>query len=237
VVGVVVTVVGIRQRARFAAAIGVLSLVGAASMVVAVTHVVGIVFGYLVIWAITVPVAALIGVGMVRPLARSPSGSGLPVTAVPGVRIAACAVGVIVSVVLCVRVASLPSLDAVSNPHVGALASLVRPELARSASVFVGDAGAGTATTRLLDTEEFIGLVNRLDQLGYHPKVNDFWKAQFGPGYHGTGKEVRQVELSTWTSDSPAQPGYLGRVGDMAVTVTTAYGKAPPPATATGSAG
>jgi len=122
----------------------------------------------------------------------------------------------------------------VSNPHVGALASLVRPELARSASVFVGDAGAGTATTRLLDTEEFIGLVNRLDQLGYHPKVNDFWKVQFGPGFHANGREERQVELSTWTPASPAQPGYRGRVGDMAVTVTTAFGTAPPPASGTG---
>ncbi len=230
-VGAVVTVVGIRQRVRFAAAVGALSLVGAVTMVVAVTHVVGIVFGYLVIWAITVPVAALIGVGMVRPPTRSPGRTGLPVTAVPGVRIAACAVGVIVSAVLCVRVVALPALAAVSDPHVGALVSLVRPELARSASVFVGDAGAGTADTRLLDTEEFIGLVNRLDQLGYHPKVNAFWRVQFGPGYHATGKEDRRVELSTWTTDSTAQPGFLGRVGDVAVTVTTADGNTSPPAT------
>jgi hypothetical protein len=84
----------------------------------------------------------------------------------------------------------------------------------------VGDAGAGTPETRLIDTEEFIGLVNQLDELGYRPKVNDFWRVQFGPGYLATGREERRIGLSTWTPVSLGEPGYRGRVGDIAVTVT-----------------
>ena len=65
-VGVGVTVVGIRQRNRFAVGLGGLSLVGFVAMVFAVSRVVGDVYGYLVVWAIAVPFAALIGAGMVQ---------------------------------------------------------------------------------------------------------------------------------------------------------------------------
>ena len=84
----------------------------------------------------------------------------------------------------------------------------------------VGDAGAGTRDTQLLDTEEFIGLVNLLDERGFRPTVNAFWKAQFGPGYLSDGHEDRVVTLSTWTPAAPAVDGYVGKVGDMAVVVT-----------------
>jgi hypothetical protein len=94
--------------------------------------------------------------------------------------------------------------------------------------VVVGDAGAGTTDTKLLDTEEFIGLVNALDRAGYRPTVNTFWNAQFGPGYLADGTEPHQVGLSTWTPSSPSLPGYVGQVGDMAVTVTSAMGVAAP---------
>jgi hypothetical protein len=108
------------------------------------------------------------------------------------------------------------------------LAGLVAPRLVPGERVAVGDAGAGTADTQLIDTEEFIGLVNQLDRDGLRPRVNAFWKAQFGPGYLTDGTEARVVGLSTWTAASPAQPGYVGRVGDMAVTVTDRSGAAAP---------
>ncbi len=50
--------------------------------------------------------------------------------------------------------------------------------------------------------------------------VNAFWRAQFGPGYLADGTEPHAVSLSTWTTASPSLPGYVGRVGDMAVTVS-----------------
>jgi hypothetical protein len=211
--GVVATAAGIRQRNRFASGLGALSLVGLVAMVVAVSHVVGVVYGYLVVWAVAVPVAALIGVGTVR----------LPVwTARPGVRVGACLVAVLASVVLVVRVASLPALSTVSDPEVGALASVVARSVPEGGTVFVNDGGAGaTPALRLLDVEQFVGLVNQLDQRGYHPRVNHLWRAEFGPGFEATGTEDRSVELTTWTPSSPGQPGYRGRVGDLAVQVTS----------------
>jgi hypothetical protein len=211
--GVVATAAGIRQRNRFASGLGALSLVGLVAMVVAVSHVVGVVYGYLVVWAVAVPVAALIGVGTVR----------LPVwTARPGARVGACFVAVLASVVLVVRVVSLPALSTVSDPEVGALASVVARSVPEAGTVFVNDGGAGAnPALRLLDVEQFVGLVNQLDQRGYHPRVNHLWRAEFGPGFEATGTEDRSVELTTWTPSSPGQPGYRGRVGDLAVQVTS----------------
>jgi hypothetical protein len=237
--GVTATVIGLRQRLRFAAGLGILGLVGTAATVVAATRVVGHLYGYLVVWAVAVPVALLIGVGMIRVPRGAGAGAGtgagagagagapasdVPVTARPAVRLAGCAVAVAVSVVLLVRVAAIPPLAAASDPQVGALASLVVPVLGHDRSVFVNDSGAGRTTddSRLLDVEKFIGLVNLLSVRGYHPTVNGAWRAEFGPGFEADGTEDHAIELHTWTPGSPSLPGYVGRVGDIAVTHSTA---------------
>jgi len=201
--------------------LGALTLLGCVAAVVAVTHVVGFIFGYLVIWAVVLPVAALIGVGTVRLPPGRPAA---------GLRVGLCVVAVAVGAVACARVVAIPPLARAGDPHVARLADLVAPHLPAGTRVAVGDAGAGTADTQLLDTEEFIGLVNALDRAGYRPTVSPFWKAQFGPGYVSDGTEPRRVGLSTWTAASPSVPGYVGRVGDMAVTVTDASGSPVPPA-------
>jgi len=227
-VSVGVVVVGVRMRSRFALGIGVLVLVGSTASVVAVTHVIGFIFGYLVIWVVVLPVAALIGLGMAgavlvrAPLARR------GVSALTAARACLCVLAMLAGVVLCVRIAAIPPLDRASDPDVGRLANLVAPHLTPGVRVAVGDAGAGTADTQLLDTEEFIGLVNLLERYGYRPTVNDFWKAQFGPGYRTDGTEPRVIELSTWSAASPSMPGYVGKVGDMAVRVTDRNGAAAP---------
>ena len=124
--------------------------------------------------------------------------------------------------VLTVQVASLPALHTVSDPVVGRLAALVTPGLDRRGTVFVGDNGFEDprCQPQLIPTEEFIGLVNQLDARGYRPRVNSFWQAQFGAGFHSDGHDGRQVELSQWSPASPAMHGYVGRVGEIAVTVT-----------------
>ena len=73
-----------------------------------------------------------------------------------------------------------------------------------------------------LDVERFIGLVNELDRQGFSPKVNKVWRAQFGPGYLASGHEDASFVLKTWTPSSPSTPGYVGRVGDMALLDATA---------------
>jgi hypothetical protein len=226
VVAAAVVVLGARRRARFATGMGALTLLGCLAAVVAVAHVVGFVFGYLVIWAVVLPVAALVGMGTV-PVAipSGAAGGALTVTRIRGVL---CVLAVAAGVVACVCVGSIPPLSRAGDPRVTRLAELVAPRLVPGGRVAVGDAGAGTADTQLIDTEEFIGLVNQLDRDGLRPRVNAFWKAQFGPGYLTDGTEGRVVGLSTWTATSPAQPGYVGRVGDMAVTVTDRSGAAAP---------
>jgi hypothetical protein len=224
----VVTVVGLRQGGRFAAGLGALTVVGCVAVVVSVTHVVGFVFGYLVIWAIVLPVAALVSAGMVRVPWWARVVDHRSFTSIPAARIALCGLGVGLCAVLTARVVALPALGIVSDPHVAAMYALVTPALQPHGTVFVGDAGAGGATNGLVDTEEFIGLVNRLDQSGYRPKVNHLWNVQFGPSFLTTGHESRQVQLSTWTPTSVAVPGYRGRVGDMAVVVTRSAGRAGP---------
>jgi hypothetical protein len=226
VVAIAATVVvgGVWQRNRFAAGLGALCLVGIVAMVIAGTRVVGLYYGYLAIWAITVPVAALIGVGMLRMPARAVVGHGQPISSTRAFRLVLCTVGLVSCVVLVVRVAMIPPLSAISDPHVGRLESLARPALQQQGGVFVSDNGAGQPNG-LIDTEEFIGLVNRLDQAGFRPTVNDVWTLEFGPTYLSTGHELRRIELDPWTSGSPSIPGYRGRVGDIAVVITDAQGR------------
>jgi len=227
VVSAAVLVLGARRRDRFAVGTGALTLLGALAAVVAVTHVVGFIYGYLVIWAVVLPVAALIGVGTVPGPVPVLSG-GSARSRATGIRVGLCAVAVVVGVVACVCVAAIPPLARVSDPRVARLAALVEPRLVPGARVAVEDAGAGTADTQLIDLEEFIGLVNQLDRAGLAPRVDAFWRAQFGPGYITDGTESRVVGLSTWTPASPSSTGYVGRVGDMAVTVTDRSGAAAP---------
>ena len=94
---------------------------------------------------------------------------------------------------------------------------MVAAHLRPGQEVAVGDAGAGSSTTQLIDLERFIGLVNELDRQGYRPRVNHLWRAQFGPGYQSSGHEAASFVLTTWTPRSPTTPGYVGRVGDMAL--------------------
>ncbi len=228
---VVTVVVGFRQRSRFACGLGLLGLVGSATLVWAVTHLEGHPYGYLVVWAVAVPVSTFIGVGMMRwPQPAGTPSVRTPPTTRTAVRVGACLVAVAVAALACVRVADLPALGAVSDPQVGQLASLVAPSLTRGATVFVNDSGAGADDeSRLLNVEKFIGLVNRLDESGYRPKVNSLWRAEFGPGFQAHGDEGKAIELTTWTPTSATKPGYLGRVGGLAVTLNTAHDPADSP--------
>jgi hypothetical protein len=223
----VALVVGGLQCNRFALGFGLLVLAGSAAVVVSATHVVGYIFGYLLVWAVVLPIAALIAPGLLTVPTPRTDGSRRarrPLTASTSLRVVLCVVAAAMAIVVVVRVTSIPPLTGASDPTVGRLATLVTPYLEPGGRVFVGDGGAGTVDTKLLDTEEFIGLVNLLDQNGFRPTVNHVWRTEFGPGYQTTGVEGRQVTLTTWDPTSPTLPGYVGRAGDMAVTVTDQTG-------------
>jgi hypothetical protein len=63
-------------------------------------------------------------------------------------------------------------------------------------------------------------VVNLLDERGYDPKVVGFFNSLVGPGFLATGTEPTLVTMGRWTAGSPSSPGYVGRVGNYAITVT-----------------
>jgi hypothetical protein len=215
-VGAVVVVVGLRRRHRFAVMLGALSLAGGAVTVFDAFRVTGPVWGYLLVWAVAAPLLALIGLGVLvlapadRPVAATRRRAAI-------LRTGVCGVAVVVCVVLSVRVAALPPLSTVSDPAVGATVALVTPKLAPGRPFELVD-GLGAD---LLGTERFVGVVNLLDARGYDPKVGGFWTDLVGPGFLSTGHEPTQVSIGRWTARSPSSPGYVGRVADYAITVTT----------------
>ncbi|MDA8341455.1 MAG: hypothetical protein M0007_04455 [Actinomycetota bacterium] len=214
VVGTVTIIIGARQKNRVATGLAALGLIGCLVAGAAVTRVVGFVFGYLVIWAIALPIAILIAVGLLEFPIR------LRGTRV--LRLLLCTVGIVIAGVAATRTAAMPPLSTVSDPQVGQLVSLVTPAVGRNGTVYVDDANAGAGGPnwiQLIDIERFIGLVNRLDQGGYHPVVGPSWKSEFGPGYLTNGHDTWVVRLTTWQPSSLELPGYRGKVGDMSVVV------------------
>lgn len=239
---VVIGVAGLRAwrfRDRFALGLSVAALAGVVAAVLGFLRIIGFIFGYLTLWAVVIPVCALLALAVASD-ERRVSPPALPALAVDAARpevgvdrprqsplvvVFVSLATVVASVLLLVRVIDEPSITAASDPVVGRLAAMVRPALAPRSVVFVGDSGAGSASTQLIDSERFIGLVNQLDLHGYHPKVNAFWRAQFGPGYLSDGKEGQVILLVTWSPEVTRQAGYLGRAADMGVLVVPG----PPP--------
>jgi hypothetical protein len=215
--GLVAVALGRRGRARYAAALGLLSALGCVAVVVGVTHLVGHIYGYLVMWAVVLSAAAVVAVGAVR-LPRRWSDGVLRTLGPAAVRAALAVVVLAVSLATVSRVLAMPSLEHASDPEVGRLTALVASHL-RTGQVFsVNDARAGTGKNGvLIDIERFFGLINQLDREGYRPKVNTFWQVELGPGYAAPPFTSQNVILRTWAPTSSSKPGYLGRVGDMAV--------------------
>ena len=214
-IGVAVLVVGLRRRHRFAVMLGALSLAGGAVTVFAAWRVSGPVYGYLLVWAVAAPLLALIGVGA---LVLGPPGRPVaaPTRPASSLRVAVCGLAVVVCVVLSVHVAVIPPLSTVSDPVVGATVALVTPKLTPGQPVQVVDAQGPD----LLGTEQYIGVVNLLDERGYDPKVSGFFTDLVGPGFLATGHEPTQISIGRWTVRSPSLPGFVGRVGNDAITVT-----------------
>ena len=205
-------VVGVRQDRRFAAGLGIAALVGVLGLLESFSRIVGFIFGYLVVWAVVVPLAAGLSVLLLGVPARWRTGHALRRG-----RLALLSLTVAGSLVFALVALGTPATSSASDPQVARLAAMVAAHLRPGQEVAVGDAGAGSSTTQLIDLERFIGLVNELDRQGYRPRVNHLWRAQFGPGYQSSGHEAASFVLTTWTPRSPTTPGYVGRVGDMAL--------------------
>ncbi|HXA31799.1 MAG TPA: hypothetical protein VNV87_06040 [Acidimicrobiales bacterium] len=215
-IAVAVVLVGLRRHHRFAVMLGALSLAGTAVTVFDAFRVTGPVWGYLLVWAVAAPLLGLIGLGV---LVLAPADRPVAATRTRAVllRTGVCGVAVVVCVVLSVRATALPPLSTVSDPAVGATVALVTPKVTPGRPFELVD----TLGADLLGTERFVGVVNLLDARGYDPKVGGFWTDLVGPGFLSTGHESTQVFMGRWTAHSPSSPGYVGRVDDYAITVTT----------------
>ena len=210
-------VVGVRQHRQFAVGLGIASLVGVVGLTVSFSRIVGFIFGYLVIWAVVVPLAAVLSVLLLGVPERWRSGRALGRG-----RLTILGLAVVGSQGFALVALGTPPTSSASDPQVARLAAMVARHLHPGQEVAVGDAGAGSSTTQLIDVERFIGVVNELDRQGFRPRVNTVWRAQFGPSYQSTGRETASFVLTTWTPSSPTTPGYVGRVGDMALIDATA---------------
>jgi hypothetical protein len=220
VIGLAAVALGFRTKSRFGAGLGVLVTLGCAAVIVGVTHLIGHIYGYLVMWAVVLPAAALVAVGALRwPDAWSAwlSRTISPVAIRLGLAVAVLAV----SMAAVTRVLTMPPLSRASDPEVSRLAALVTPHLRPGEPVAVNDGRAGVSSDDvLINIERFFGQIDVLDREGFHPEVNKFWIVEVGPGFFDNGT-AQSVLLSTWTPASPSRPGYLGRVGDMAVQVAS----------------
>ena len=115
-------VIGHRTKSGFPAALGLLGVLGCIAVVVGVTHLIGHLYGYLVMWAVVLPVVALLAAGSVR--LPEPWSAWLAGRVGPAVlRWVLVALVVVASVASVARVVTMPPLSSVSDPQVAQLAA------------------------------------------------------------------------------------------------------------------
>jgi hypothetical protein len=217
IVAVAAVLIGARRRQGFACALGVASLLGFAVAIESVTRIVGPVYGYLIVWEVAVPVAALIGLGsavlaldeaalgrrMRRGLGhghdRRPRALDVATAALVGLT-------VLVGSLLTVEACDIPPLQRASDPTVAAAWKLVSAHVRPGREhVFVGDAG-----TSIQGLFTFFGLVDQLQEHGYHPRVSSLWATQVGPHYVSDNREPLQIVLYPPSGRAGQTNGYIG---------------------------
>jgi hypothetical protein len=221
-------VLGARRRQPLAVTLGIGTLIGFVFDVVSVTRIVGPVYGYLIVWMVAIPVAALIGLGAalfgsnetVPAVLGGPVGAvGVGTSVAPPVarlvRTSLMALTVAMGAILTVVTARIPPLERASDPTVARVVTLVSDHLRPGPRhVFVGDAG-----TNLTGLFTFFGLVDVLQERGYHPRVSPLWHTQVGPDYLSNGDEPVQVVLYPPSPKIRRMAGYVGAVPNADIVV------------------
>ena len=207
-----------RRGQRFEMALCATSLIGFAVLFVSLSRVVGALNGYLYLWGVGLLFSGFLGAALLfLPLALQRC-SQTTIRVSKSFLVVIC---VVASLGCSLRLAGAPVQQSASDLQVQELVSLVKHALPPGVSVEVHDDGAGSGNGKLYNLWRFFGLIAWLDANGYHAKTNDMWRSQLGSDALSTGHEPWLVNLETWTPLSVQQSGYVGKVGDMAVFVTS----------------
>jgi hypothetical protein len=222
-VSVVAVGLALSRRHRFALGLGTVALVGQVVSIAAATRVVGPIANYLVLWEISLPVLAVVALGMAilgdDDGAPVRSGAGSPWTGVlarNGIVLGLVAGTVAALSLLTVRVVQIPPVSAFSAVTVGQAWELVRPQLTRTDSSTTVDIRSPASWPLAA------GLADALDQHGVNPTVPPSWASVFGIDA-ATGRERAVVTLYE-RADAPLSPPvgshYLGLAGNTLVFFT-----------------
>jgi hypothetical protein len=224
-VGVGATVIGVVRRQTFAADLGLASLLGFAAVIVSVSRVVGPLLGYLVLFAIALPVAALIGLGVsllgdkqdgARPQEHTHTSSGRRSGWGLATGILAL-LAVLVIMACCLRVANGPPLKTASFPDVAKVWMDVSTHLKPSRQdIYVAESGP----TSLQELSISWGLFDELQEHGYHPRVMQSWKWVVGGRYVSSDHERIHVLLYLPTLPVKGMSGFVGQTPDVDVVIT-----------------
>ncbi len=231
-VGAVTIAMGLVRRRRFAANLGIASLIGFVVVLLSVTRIVGGVYGYLIVWEIAVPTLALMGLGIAL-FGTGDEEVQLEATALPRwarrlPALALVALAGVVTVALSIEMLHVPSLQRASDPDVAAVWRTVGPRLgAGDKPILVTNVGtdAGGSTPGALQWQnlpaEFtrFGLVNELDARGFQPRVDPFWSAQVGARRVSNGREPVRIVLYPSSSSVEHMSGYVGRAGRLDIVI------------------
>jgi hypothetical protein len=181
---------GGRARLPAVQALGVLTIAGSGVCIVALSRVVGPLYGYLVHWMVVVPGLAWLGLAtLVYRCVLAPG----PTTVVESHRshrlVAALAAPTILAVI-----AGVGALDghigaADHDPDVAALVTLLQPVIGQEArSILINVANYGHGEWKLV-----AGIVAELESRGLRVAVTDPWLERYGNAYRSTRPVEREV--------------------------------------------
>jgi len=202
-------VVAGRRRSWFAAGLGVVAVFGTVLVLLSITHIVGTLIGYLVVWAIALPFAVLVGIGCLWISGSTRAGRARTGTTW---NFALCSAAVATSCLLLIEVIQIPALSAASDSEVPQVIAVASPVLHRSGGL---NFNFFLATASNIQT--FWGVFDELQREGYNPRMQGRWEYVVGPQFVATGHEKHYIALVEWTRGDKTAPNFLGRVGTIAV--------------------
>ena len=222
-IGILGVSLGIVRSRPLAVLLASASLLGLAVAMVSATRVVGPVANYLMCWELSVPVLAILAVGIAvvadeqpTPSVHSPATAPTVSTRRAGRPVVLVVLVVLVAGVLTGAMVRLPSLSGASDPTVGSAWRVVAPSLpgARTAIELGLDSG-----TPFYAFNTMIGLFDQLETQGYDVCVGSFWTTAVGKRHVCRGAPEVEVLLAPLAASTSGAHGIVGHTADYVIRV------------------